>query len=183
MNKTTLILVVAVAILSGLGVRSIWPKTVTETETVRLPSSTDTVRDTVIDRDTVFRRLIDSVQTTDTLVLADTVWQTDTVQVPRLEPRWYVDSASFGQQMQDTSYIAVTWLKADSSGLYRQDALERHIATPGPVRSITADARGVSVDYGEWTEPEEGCRLGCKAQWLLGGASAGVLAYIVFGPG
>lgn len=182
MSKTTLILVVAVAILSGIGVRSIWPKTVTETQTVRLPSSTDTVRDTVIDRDTVFRRLIDSIQTTDTLVLADTVWQTDTVRITGLEPRWYVDSASFGQQMQDTSYIAVTWLKADSSGLYRQDALERHIATPGPVQSITADARGVSVDYGEWPEPPNRCTFGCKAQLVLGTASVTSLAMLFFGP-
>lgn len=182
MNKTTLILVVAVAILSGLGLRAVWPKTVTEMRTVRLPSSTDTVTDTVIDRDTVFRQLIDSVQTTDTLVLADTVWQTDTVRITGLEPRWYVDSASFGQQMQDTSYIAATWLKADSSGLYRQDALERYIATPGPVEAITAGTRGVSVDYGEWPDPPERCTFGCKVQIGLGGLSAGALLTLFFGP-
>lgn len=184
MNTKGWIIVAAAVVLAVIGTRQLWPKEVTDREIVRLPSSTDTVtvRDTVIEQDTVFDRLIDTVQTTDTLVLADTIRVTDTVKVASLAPRWYVDTASFGQSLQDSTYISSTWIAADSSGIYRRDAFERQIATPGPVQSITADSQGVSVDYGEWSEVPDTCGFFCRGQLIVGGAAGGVLAYILFGP-
>lgn len=176
------IIVAASVVLTAVVVRALFPKT--ETRTLTLPGSTDTVEVTRTDLDTLWRERVEwrEVATTDTVVLADTVFQTAVETVTVLPGRWYLDSARLAQSFGDTSYYALTWLEADSAdrnGIRRRNAIERHV-TLGPVRQIATDSSGLSVDYGEFPGP--GCGFGCKLQWGLGGASVGVLTYIIFGP-
>lgn len=152
-------IVVLVAALSAGLTKWLWPST----ETIQLPGSTDTVTVTQERLDTLWRERTETreVVTTDTVVLADTIFRTEVDTVALLEPRWYLTQARIAQSRGDTSYYRLTWLSADSTALERREQVERHV-TLGPVREIRTDSAGLSVDYGEFRS--------CGG-WNLGGLS------------
>lgn len=171
------LLLVALAVA---GTRLLWPRE----EPIQLPGSTDTVTVTREVLDTVWRERVEWRErvTTDTVVLADTIFQTEVDTVAVLPGRWYLDSASVASR-GDTSYYALTWLEGDSSSIRRQERIERHV-TPGPLRQLATDTAGLHVDYGE-AQVCSGWRVGGLELpgWLpvVGGAAGGLLLGVSVG--
>ena len=167
----------AVAVLGLLLGRALFPRHVTEYETITLPSTPDTVlvQDTVIET----RWRIREVVTTDTLNLTDTVRITIERPIGELN-RLFIDTVQVGEFFGDSTYVATTRVRADSTGVFRTDELHRLI-TIGYLRSLAATPEGIEVDFAEFPKPPPSCNLGCRLQWGLGGAAAGLILGVVFG--
>lgn len=176
----------------------------TTVERVRVPATPETayVPSPVLGEEQIARMagLVPERATSDIENQADTVWQTpprvahtcpaqmpDSVVIDgqvTIESRWYLDTLIAPQERGDTALYAITQFYPDSLGrVMRTDAMVRHPAPPGPLKSVAMDSLSLHVDYADQWPDTGGCGFGCKVQWGLGGAAAGTLAYIVFGPG
>lgn len=166
--------ILAAILIGGLFVRIAFPST--RTRTIRLPSNTDTVTVT----ETELQTLTDTVVkwretvTTDTVLLTETIHETDTVRIAVLPGRWYLDSLQAPAELGETAVFSLTYLEADSAGLARSDRLERQVAL-GPIREVQTDSAGLHVEYGEFPEP--GCEFGCQVERVLLGVGLGVLGW------
>jgi hypothetical protein len=176
-KTSTALIIGAVLVLGVIFGSQACPRTVTETEILTLPSTPDTVfvQDTIIE--TKWR--IRDVVTTDTLNLTDTVTITIERPVDQLN-RLFIDTVTVGQYLGDTTKVATTRIRTDSSGVFRQDELHRLI-TIGHLRSIAATDSAVEVDFIPFPEPPKSCGFGCKMTWGLGGTAVGVIIGVVFG--
>lgn len=136
---------VALLVAGGVIARLAFPKV----EEVQLPAETDTVTVTEPQVDSIVREVVRWRErvTTDTVTVTTTRYETDTVYLATLPPRWYLAEASIGAR-GDTSTYSLVWLEADSTGVRRRKAVERQV-TLGPVREIRTDAEGLHVDYAE----------------------------------
>jgi hypothetical protein len=177
MKTGTALIIGATAVLGLLLGANLFPKHITEYETITLPSTPDTVlvQDTIIET----RWRIREVVTTDTLNLTDTVRITIERPIDELN-RLFIDTIQVGEFFGDSTYVATTRIRADSTGLFRTDELHRLI-TIGYLRSLAATPEGIEVDFAEFPKPPPSCNLGCRLQWGLGGAAAGLILGVVFG--
>jgi hypothetical protein len=168
---------IAALLLAGLLGHSLFPKTNTVTEILRLPSVTDTVVVTATDIDTLVEtRFRDRVVfNTDTIVLIDTVWvATDTLLT--LPPRWRLTALDAGQSVSEPSLVSSDLIEFGDV-LTRSSRVEQYPVTLGPVEAIRTDELGVHIDWGEFVVPDPGCRFWCKTKIALGGLAGGVLIW------
>ena len=170
---------VALLVLGILAGRALFPRTVTVTELVTIPGSTDTVVVTTTELDSieVVRFRDRPVVTTDTLVLRDTVFLAgDTLEALPLQ--WRLRALAAGHRLDMPTFVSGEALAYDGR-LTRLQSVEQYPVTLGPVRQIWTDERGIHVDFGEWPEPPKTCGTWCRLQWGLGGLAAGIVLWEV----
>jgi hypothetical protein len=173
---------IAIAVLFALAVRAVWPRTVTVTEIITLPSQTDTVlvESTAIDSvERIVYRDRPPVFSTDTLTLRDTIYITGTDTIAALPLRWRLIALHAGHRLDSPTYVSGEALAFDGR-LTRVQSVEQFPVTLGPVTDIRTDASGIHVNFGAWPEPPKTCGTGCVARWVLGGLAAGVIVGSVF---
>jgi len=171
---------IAVCVLVALGVRQFFPRTVTVTETIRLPTTTDTlfITDSQIDSVYVERFRDRPVFQTDTTVLRDTVYLTRQDTLSALPFSWRLTALDAGHGLDSPTLVQGEGLAYDGA-LTRVQTVESYPVTLGPITEIRTDSLGIHVNFGTWPAKPKTCGAWCRISWGLGGLAAGVILWEV----
>ena len=171
--------IVAVAVLAFLVGMQLFPRTVTVTDVLYLPGTTDTVYTDVVEIRTVVDTLFPEPPEPEIRIIADTIWLTRVDTVEAMPFRWYLTALTAGHSLDEESYVHSTGLGFDGV-LTRAESLEQFPHTLGPITDIRTDERGVHLSWGTWPEEPKTCGTWCVVKWTLGGVAAGVIVGSAF---